>query len=74
MAAEFQPSVILLDLMMPVMNGWEFLVARRAFSDLAGIPVLILTAPRHPAPAGMGPVFFKPVHIESLLRAIDNAL
>jgi CheY-like chemotaxis protein len=37
------PSLILLDLMMPVMNGWEFLAAQRERSELAGIPVIILS-------------------------------
>jgi CheY-like chemotaxis protein len=32
---------VLLDLHMPVMPGWEFLVARRAHPDIASIPVLI---------------------------------
>jgi CheY-like chemotaxis protein len=38
------PDVILLDLMMPVMDGWEF--RRRQMSDpvLAGVPVVVLSA------------------------------
>ena len=39
-----RPSVVVLDLMMPVMNGWEFLALRRQRSDLAEIPVLVITA------------------------------
>jgi two-component system response regulator CpxR len=38
------PSVILLDLMMPVMNGYEFLEERRKDAVLASIPVAIITA------------------------------
>ena len=38
------PSVILLDLMMPVMDGRAFLAARRADAKLAAIPVIIVTA------------------------------
>jgi CheY-like chemotaxis protein len=38
------PSMILLDLMMPVMSGWEFLDARAASKRLAQVPVLVLSA------------------------------
>src|SRR5258708_37448244 len=38
------PCLILLDLMMPVMNGWEFRQHQRNDSRLAAIPVLVLSA------------------------------
>jgi CheY-like chemotaxis protein len=38
------PDLILLDLMMPVMDGWEFRVAQRADRALAGIPIIALSA------------------------------
>jgi CheY-like chemotaxis protein len=38
------PRLILLDLMMPGMDGWEFLRERRKVSDLARIPVVLFTA------------------------------
>jgi CheY-like chemotaxis protein len=36
--------VILLDLMMPVMNGWEFRERQLQNSELASIPVVVVTA------------------------------
>ncbi len=36
--------VILLDLMMPVMNGWQFRQAQASDPRLAGIPVVVVTA------------------------------
>jgi CheY-like chemotaxis protein len=42
--AEQRPDVIMLDLMMPEMDGFEFLVAMRAQADWQDIPVLIVTA------------------------------
>jgi CheY-like chemotaxis protein len=42
--AERRPDVIVLDLMMPEMNGFEFLDALRGNPDWRGIPVLVLTA------------------------------
>jgi CheY-like chemotaxis protein len=38
------PCLILLDLMMPVMNGWEFRQAQLADPGLAPIPVVVLSA------------------------------
>ena len=39
-----RPSVILLDLMMPIMNGWQFRYEQRQDSDLAKIPVVVVSA------------------------------
>jgi signal transduction histidine kinase/DNA-binding response OmpR family regulator len=42
--AQLQPRLILLDLMMPVMDGFEFLLEMRASSEWSEIPVIVLTA------------------------------
>ena len=39
-----RPDVILLDLMMPVMSGWEFREAQLRDPALADIPVVVVTA------------------------------
>lgn len=38
------PSLILLDLMMPVMDGWEFRQAQLSDPELSSIPVIVLSA------------------------------
>jgi CheY-like chemotaxis protein len=38
------PELILLDLAMPVMNGWEFLRHQQCDSRLALLPVVLMTA------------------------------
>jgi CheY-like chemotaxis protein len=38
------PSLILLDLQMPVMDGWQFLQAQQQDPALAAVPVIILSA------------------------------
>jgi two-component system response regulator VicR len=43
-AEELEPDLILLDLMMPVMDGWEVLQRMRANEKLQKIPVIIVTA------------------------------
>ncbi len=42
--ANAPPHVILLDLMMPVMNGWEFRLEQLKDEQLAKIPVIIVSA------------------------------
>ncbi len=39
-----RPDLILLDLMMPVMDGWKFLELRRESEPISKIPVIVLTA------------------------------
>ncbi len=38
------PKLILLDLMMPVMDGWEFRREQRRDPTIAGVPVVVLSA------------------------------
>ena len=44
LSEEGEPSLIVLDLMMPVMDGWAFRSAQRRDPRLARIPVLVLSA------------------------------
>ncbi len=65
------PQVILLDLMMPNMNGWEFREAQLHDPRLAKIPVVVLSATGERArPIDAARVLRKPVTIEDLLRAV----
>jgi CheY-like chemotaxis protein len=42
--SKVRPSLILLDLMMPVMNGWQFRSEQLRDPALAAIPVLVMSA------------------------------
>ena len=42
--SDLQPRLILLDLMMPVMDGFSFLAEVRARSEWQQIPVIVITA------------------------------
>jgi CheY-like chemotaxis protein len=69
------PAVILLDLMMPVMSGWEFCQAQQADPELAEIPVLVMSSvarmdPQSPFFADAIDAIRKPVSFEELLRKI----
>jgi CheY-like chemotaxis protein len=43
LARDRAPRIVLLDLQMPVMNGWQFLERRRADRALTKVPVLVLS-------------------------------
>lgn len=43
LAQEQRPSLILLDLMMPVMSGWDVRPAMKRIPELADIPVVVLS-------------------------------
>lgn len=65
------PQLILLDLMMPVMNGREFLAARRLDPALAGIPVVAITcAADTTLPDGALEIVDKPMDIGLLTDII----
>lgn len=49
-ARRFHPAVILLDLMMPIMDGYAFRAAQLRESELAAIPVICVSG-RHDAQA-----------------------
>jgi signal transduction histidine kinase len=70
------PDVIVLDLMMPVMDGWEFRVEQRADPLLATIPLLAMSADlsaKARAIAADGYVR-KPIDFPDLLRQIHAAV
>jgi CheY-like chemotaxis protein len=75
LAAGPLPCLILLDMMMPVMDGYEFLERRAQDPTLAAIPVAVLTAQRAPDLARIGKdvrVFTKPISLKELVSAVDE--
>jgi len=68
-------DVILLDLMMPVMTGWEFCEYRAKSPALAKVPVIIITACRAvPPPIGVSDVLLKPFDGDELQHAIAKVV
>jgi CheY-like chemotaxis protein len=66
------PTLILLDLMMPVMNGHEFLAAVADDPLLKGIPVVVLTATEHTEVPGAREVLGKPMDLKELLQIVER--
>jgi len=73
-----RPDAILLDLMMPGMNGRQFLQALRDDSAYSAVPVLIMTAVHgleiNLSSIGASEVVEKPFNIEELLNKIALAV
>jgi CheY-like chemotaxis protein len=69
------PDVILLDMMMPVMNGWDFLDFVRANAMTAKIPVVVVSAYDEIARSVRPDAFVpKPVQLKALLEAIEKCV
>jgi CheY-like chemotaxis protein len=66
-----RPAIVVVDLWMPMMDGWQFVAALRADAALAGIPVGVQTAHDEARlPEGLAFVLVKPVDADRLLRAL----
>jgi CheY-like chemotaxis protein len=68
------PSVIVLDLMMPVMDGWQFRREQIRRASLAKIPVIVVSAAGRDRLGQIDANAFlsKPVDLEELLARIDE--
>jgi CheY-like chemotaxis protein len=68
----YRPCLIILDLLMPVMNGDELLAAMKNDPALASLTVVISTSAPARAPAGL-PVLRKPIDLNVLLDWIRRS-
>ena len=76
-----KPDLVLLDLRMPVMNGWDVYKRMQASDDMKDIPVVILTAmangfdePLNPKGSGIGDYITKPFRPKRLIESVNRAL
>ena len=71
-----RPSLILLDMMMPEMDGWSFRLEQQKIPELAGIPVVILSAHGNVRDAalalGAADYLRKPLRIDTLLEIAER--
>src|SRR3954465_1652478 len=68
-----RPCLVLLDLMMPVMNGWDFRRYQLSDPQLADVPVICLTAvfdPNRGAAELRVRCFRKPVALDDVLTEV----
>ena len=74
-----EADLVLLDLMMPKVTGWEVLSERRAADDLRTIPIIVITAERGDAVAdiaddGLSALLLKPFELETLYALVESCL
>ena len=76
-----KPDIVLLDLMMPEMDGWDVCERMQADADLCNIPVIIVTADGRPATraralevAKVDGFIVKPFDIQELVQRIEGVL
>jgi CheY-like chemotaxis protein len=70
------PSLIILDLMMPVMNGWEFLDCIHQTPALASVPVIVASAGlSRPGGSDSGVDFMrKPIDLDEFIARVKKRL
>ncbi len=73
-----KPDLILLDIMMPGIDGWETLTRLKRGTDTSGIPVVIFTAREHTrghqksAEMGAADYFRKPFEPDELIELVEK--
>jgi len=71
-----RPDVVVLDLMMPRLDGWQFRLAQRSDPMLAGTPVVAISASSSATAAAVDADLYlrKPFDAKTLLHAIDDVI
>jgi len=65
------PALVFLDLMMPIMNGWQFLENKKNDVRLSSYPVVILSAVSFRG-GGVAASLTKPVNLGDLLNQVHE--
>jgi signal transduction histidine kinase len=73
---EFRPDVVVLDLMMPKVDGWQFRIAQRGDPALVATPIVVISASDSPAALAVDADLYlrKPLDGATLLNGIEGVL
>lgn len=66
------PRLIILDLQMPVMDGWQFRREQKADQTLSGVPVVVVSGFVDSANIDADTILSKPVDLEQLLKIVGR--
>lgn len=74
-----RPDIILLDLMMPGENGWDFLQRLKETGHLGQIPIIVISAhlrvePQAVLQMGVAAMLPKPFNLDDLMSLIEHLL
>ncbi len=69
-ALEERPDVIVLDLMLPVMNGWQFRAEQRQQPSIADVPVVVVSAFGQSPGIDVAECLSKPCDVDEILGAV----
>ena len=68
-----RPCVILLDLMMPVMDGWQFRKEQKLHPEIADIPLVVITATgKRPVLIDAAELVMKPLDLTRLFQSVER--
>jgi CheY-like chemotaxis protein len=62
--------LVLLDLLMPGMNGWDFFAELRRRPEFGAVPVIVHSSAANRAPVGVTRVLQKPIGLDGLLDVV----
>ena len=68
------PDLIVLDLMMPIMNGWELRAELAKVPAFAKVPIVVMTALAQAAQIEADAIVAKPIDLKRLLHIMDRLL
>ena len=71
------PDIVLLDLAMPDVNGWDFLQRLRESGHLGSVPIVVLSAhvrvdPQALLQMGVAAILPKPFNLEELIDLVEH--
>jgi CheY-like chemotaxis protein len=74
--AGVRPDLILMDLCMPEMDGWQLRQALASQANVAGVPIVVMTAAQAQDAAGLAvvDVLAKPFSLDQLLTVVRRHL
>jgi CheY-like chemotaxis protein len=68
------PDIVVLELMLPIVNGWQVVERIRRDPEVAGVPVVVITGATRDKPMGVTALFRKPLQMQAFLDTVRRYL